>query len=85
MLAPPSSVLAVSRTSPLRGRRRGSVAVLVLTFEQGILEQELLKLLVQFKRIDSCNSRIDCCSCGVSARCCESLSWRKVSWRRAAG
>ena len=22
-------------------------------------------------RVDSCNKRIDCCSCGVSARCCE--------------
>src|SRR5258705_10221000 len=26
--------------------------------------------------VESCNSRIDCCSCGVSVRCCESLSCR---------
>src|SRR5438034_5225416 len=26
--------------------------------------------------VESCSRRIDCCSCGVSVRCCESLSWR---------
>src|SRR2546425_9187545 len=26
--------------------------------------------------VESCSSRIDCCSCGVSVRCCESLSCR---------
>src|SRR6266850_3902395 len=26
--------------------------------------------------VESCNRRIDCCSCGVSVRCCESLSCR---------
>jgi hypothetical protein len=25
--------------------------------------------------VDNCRSLIDCCNCGVSARCCESLSW----------
>src|SRR5436309_14146891 len=26
--------------------------------------------------VESCSRRIDCCSCGVSVRCCESLSCR---------
>jgi hypothetical protein len=25
--------------------------------------------------VESCNNRIDCCNCGVKARCWESLSW----------
>ena len=26
--------------------------------------------------VDNCSSRMDCCSCGVSARCCDRRSWR---------
>ena len=35
--------------------------------------------------VDSWSNRIDCCSCGVSVRCWDSLSWRLCFMSKAAG
>jgi hypothetical protein len=44
-----------------------------LALEQGIfLEKRSISWFSS--RVESCRSRMDCCSCGVSVRCCESLS-----------
>ena len=57
---------AVSRGG--RAVAPSSGAAVVLALEQGVVLQELLDLLVE-SSVDSCSSRIDCCSCGVSVRC----------------
>ena len=57
-----------------RRRRRRRPRAVVFALERGFpCRKRSISWLSS--SVDSCSSRIDCCSCGVSVRCWESWSW----------
>ncbi len=77
-----SSASFPARRRILGGRRgdsagRGAAFVAVVAFQQRIVLQSIARFPGSARASTSCSSRIDCCNCGVSVRCCESLSCRE--------
>ena len=54
-----------------------------ISFSRNGLSSSICSISWLNSSVDSCNRRIDCCSCGVSARCCETRSERPCFMLRA--